>query len=142
MSEQDRFQDTSSGVIRDTQFHLEWLPKDSYGDLGKWVNWREAAAYAALMNQVYAGGNSDWRFPTREEVLHLYNEELNQKDWEDIPVHIHPLFVVGCANLLWTSEKNEAGQALRIDLRDGELEFLDLQEREPLAIRLVRNTGK
>ncbi|SVD12523.1 uncharacterized protein METZ01_LOCUS365377, partial [marine metagenome] len=37
MSNQERFQDTARGVIMDTQSESEWLPKDSYGDLGKWV---------------------------------------------------------------------------------------------------------
>ena len=54
----DRFKDTARGVIEDTEMGAEWLPKDSYGDLGKWVNLQEGLNYAQLMNQIYAGGHS------------------------------------------------------------------------------------
>jgi len=139
MNEQARFQDTSSGVIKDIENGSEWLPKDSYGDLGKWANLQEGTNYAQLMNQVYAGGHSDWRLPSKEEVLQIYDETLAHKDWENNEIHIATVFLKGCSSYLWTSEKNEAGQSLRIDLRSGDLEFIDPCEREHQAVRLIRN---
>ena len=65
----DRFKDTARGVIEDTENGAEWLPKDSYGDLGKWVNLQEGINYAQLMNQIYAGGQSDWALPSKKDLL-------------------------------------------------------------------------
>ena len=143
MEASDNFADNSSGVISDKQANLEWLPKDSYGDLGKWVNFQEAVSYRGTMISVYAGGHNDWRLPTREEALGLFNEELNQLDWEGEPVHIHSLFVAKCARLIWTSEENNENQALVVNLHDGSTEFvdkenMDKENKDPIAARLVR----
>jgi hypothetical protein len=135
----NRFQDTSRGVIQDTENSKEWLPKDSYGDLGKWVTWQESMDYVFLMNQVYAGGHADWRVPSKEEVLQLYDETLAQQDWEDNEIHIASLFVSGCSYYLWTGEKNDEGQVLRINLRTKDLEFVAPTIREHHGARLVRN---
>ena len=100
MSNQERFQDTARGVIMDTQSESEWLPKDSYGDLGKWVTLQEGINYVQLMNQIYAGGQSDWRLPNKEEVFQLYDEALTQKDWEGNQIHISKVFLIGCSHYL------------------------------------------
>ncbi len=135
----DSFADNPNGVISDKKGNLEWLPKDSYGDLGKWVNFQEAHSYRTTMVSVYAGGHNDWRFPTQEEALGLYNEELNQLDWEGEHVHIHPLFVSKCARQVWTSEENDENQALAVNFQDGSTEFIDKQTRDNIAVRLVRS---
>ena len=139
MSVLDRYKDTARGVIEDTINQKEWLPKDSYGDLGKWVNFQEAVNYAQLMNQIYAGGQSVCRLQNKEEILDLYNEKLIQKDWEGNEIHIAPVFLTGCSHYLWSSEKNKDGQYMRIDLRNGDLEYIDAQDREHQAVRLIRN---
>ena len=139
MNTQNRFQDTSRGVILDTQSNTEWLPKDSYGDLGKWVTLQEGINYAQLMNQIYAGGQSDWRLPNKIELLQLYDEVSTQKDWEGNEIHIAPVFLGNCSHYIWSSEKKDNGHSMRIDLRSGDLEFLDPGKREHQAVRLIRN---
>ena len=134
-----RFQDTARGIIEDTQNLTEWLPKDSYGDLGKWVNLQEGINYAQLMNQIYARGESDWRLPNKEEILSIYDHKLTQKDWEGNEIHIASVFLTGCSHYLWSSEKNKKGDSLRIDLRNGDLEFVKAEEREHQAVRLIRH---
>ena len=134
----DNFVDNANGVISDKQANLEWLPKDSYGDLGKWINFREAMSYCGTMITVYAGGHNDWRLPTQEEALGLFNEEFNQLDWEGETVHIHSLFVTKCARHIWTSEENDENQALVVNLQDGSTEFTDKESRDNIAVRLVR----
>ena len=136
----DRFKDTARGVIEDTKNGNEWLPKDSYGDLGKWVNLQEGLNYAQLMNQVYAGGQSDWRLPDNKEILQIYDEALVQKDWEGNDIHIPTIFLASCSHYLWSSEKNDVGHYMRIDLRNGDLEFIDPGEREHHAARLIRRS--
>ncbi len=137
----DNFTDNPSGVISDKQMNLEWLPKDSYGDLGRWVSFQEALSYRGTMIGVYAGGYNDWRLPTREEALGLFHEELNQLDWEGEHVHIHPLFVSKCARYIWTSEENDENQALVVNLQDGSTEFMDKESRDNIAVRLVRTVS-
>ena len=141
MSQQNRFQDNSSGIITDTKYKKNWLPKDSWGDLGQWRTFEDARRYAQTMNQVYAGGFSDWRFPTREEVENFYTPELNQKDWDEEVVHIDSLFVARCAHFMWTSETNDKQEVCRINLRNGEVEFIDRNTQDHQSVRLVRDTG-
>jgi hypothetical protein len=141
MTESDRFQDSSSGVISDNKYKKHWLPKDSFGDLGQWRNYNEAIGYLRLMNQVYAGGYSDWRMPTRQEVENLYDITYDQMDWEDEIVHISTIFVTKCSNYLWTSEKDENQKVCRINLRNKELEYIDPETRDHQAVRLVRDIG-
>lgn len=137
----DNFSDNPNGVISDKQVNLEWLPKDSYGDLGRWVNYKEALSYRTTMASVYAGGHNDWRLPSKEEALGLYNEELNQLDWEGEHVHIHPLFVSKCARHIWTSEENNENQSIVVNLQDGSTEFMDVETRDNIGARLVRTVS-
>ena len=139
MSQQNRFQDNSSGIITDTKFKKYWLPKDSWGDLGQWRTFDEARGYVQKMNQVYAGGFGDWRLPTREEVENLYEPGLNQEDWDEEVVHIDPLFVTRCAHFMWTSETNDKREVCRINLRNGEVEWADRNIRDHQSARLVRD---
>ena len=138
MEASDNFTDNPNGVISDKQANLEWLPKDSYGDLGRWLNFQEALSYRGTMVSVYAGGHNDWRLPTRDEALGLFNEDLKQLDWEGEQVHIHPLFVAKCARHIWTSEENEENQAVVVNLQDGSAEFMDKGSKDNIAVRLVR----
>jgi len=137
----DNFVDNPNGVISDKQANLEWLPKDSYGDLGRWITFQEAISYRGTMISVYAGGHNDWRLPTREEALGLFNEELNQLDWEGEQIHIHSLFVAKCARHIWTSEENNENQVLVVNLQDGSTEFTDKESRDNIAARLVRTAS-
>ena len=139
MSQQNRFQDNSSGIITDTKYKKYWLPKDSWGDLGQWRTFEDARRYGQTMNQVYAGGFSDWRFPTREEAENFYTPELNQKDWDEEVVHIDSLFVTRCAHFMWTSETNDKREVCRINLRNGEVEWVDRNSRDHQSARLVRD---
>lgn len=140
MDPQNRFQDNPSGVITDELSGAMWLPKDAYGDLGKWVTWDEAQMYMRTMSQVYAGGFPDWRLPTREEALSLFVPELVCLDFEGEAIHIHPVFVPKGGYYLWTGEVNEKDQALRVNLRDGSAEFVDKMNREFHSTRGVRST--
>lgn len=139
MCESIRFQDNPSGVITDNKHKKYWLPKDSWGDLGQWRNYDEAIAYTRLMNQVYAGGFSDWRLPTKQEAENLYDITCDLLDWENEIVHISTLFVINCSSFIWTSDKDENNNICRINLRNRESEFIDPNTRDQQAARLVRD---
>ncbi len=142
MSGLDLFHDNSNGVITDKKMGREWLPKDAYGDLGKWINFKEAQSYVQTMKGIYAGGFGDWRLPTAEEAQSLYNEDLVQLDWEGLDVHIHPLFVTKCSRYIWTSEENDKGEARHVDMQNGSAEFIDKETREHQSVRLVRDPSR
>ena len=141
MNEQKRFNDSPSGVILDTKYNKHWLPKDSWGDLGQWRNYDESKGYALTMNQVYAGGYCDWRLPTREEAENFYVPDLNQKDWDEEIVHVDPLFVHKCANFMWINEVNDKQEMGRINLRNGEVDWIDRNTRDHQSARLVRDSN-
>ena len=139
MADSDRFQDNASGVITDNKYKKYWLPKDSWGDLGQWRNYNEAIAYVRLMNQLYAGGYSDWRLPTKAEAEGLFELDYDQIDWEEEIIHISTLFVSKCSNYIWTSDMDENKNVCRINLRNKESEYIDPNTQEHQAARLVRD---
>lgn len=138
MNPNEQFKETPSRLIADQKNDLLWAPKDSYQNLGKWINWDEITPYIRLINQVYLGGFSDWRLPTKDEAMTLYDPSFSNKDWEGEVVHIHPVFESKCSFYMWTGEVSEAGKALCLDLRDGAVDYVEKSERERLATRLVR----
>ena len=139
MEPSERFHDNPNGLITDKKLNLSWLPKDSKLDLGKWCNWDEALGYARTMNSCYPGGFSDFRLPTKEEGLALFDKEFANMDFEGETIHIHPVFVPKGIFYVWTSDVNEEGKALRINLRDGTSEYVDKASRDFHGTKLVRN---
>ncbi len=139
MDPAERFHDNPNGIITDKKHKLGWLPKDSKLDLGKWCNWNEAKGYAQTMNSCYPGGFADFRLPTKEEGLDLFNKEYTNFDFEGETIHIHPVFVPKGIYYLWTSEVNEEGKALRVNLRDGTTDYVDKATKEFHGTKLVRN---
>lgn len=135
----DRFRENPDGILTDTEKQIEWLPKDSYLDLGCWRNWRDAKAYVTLMNSVYAGGHSNWRLPKQEEALALYDPEFTLMDYKGKELHIHPSFAPGCGYKIWTSEENDEDKVFTLNLRDGTTEYMDKSKEEFYSVRLVRD---
>jgi hypothetical protein len=139
MNQQKRFHDNPSGVISDTKHKKQWLPKDSWGDLGQWRSFNEAQGYVLTMNQVYAGGYCDWRLPTQEEAENFFDLEFDQIDWDEEIIHIDPLFVKKCGNFMWTCDINDMNEVGRINLRNGKMDWVERNTTEHQAARLVRN---
>lgn len=135
----DRFRENPDGILTDIENQVEWLPKDSYLDLGAWRNWQGANAYKVLMNSVYAGGHSNWRLPTEEEAQGLYDPEMTLMDHKGKEVHIHPSFAPGCGYKIWTSEVNDKDEVLTMNLRSGKTEYVPKDKEEFQSTRLVRS---
>ena len=91
------------------------------------------------MNQVYAGGYSDWRLPSKVEAEDLFELNYDQMDWEEEIIHISTLFVSKCSNYIWTSDMDENKNVCRINLRNKESEYIDPNTQEHQAARLVRD---
>jgi len=135
----DRYRENPDGILTDNEKKLEWLPKDSYLDLGCWRNWRDANAYAMLMNSVYAGGHSNWRLPTQEEALGLYDPKMTLMDHKGKKIHIHPSFAPGGGYKIWTSEVNEEDKVFTVNLRNGKTEYVSKEQEKFQSVRLVRS---
>lgn len=61
-----RFIAYSDGTVLDTQTNLLWAARDNGGN----INWSDAESYCKRYN---GGGYKDWRMPTREELMSLYD---------------------------------------------------------------------
>ncbi len=98
-------QDNGNGIILDTANHLMWTKKDSYADLHRCVDWREAKEY---VGDLKTGGFDDWRMPTAKELLTLYDpHEDNILAWDsnpEYPLSLSALFSEGAAYWYWTNE--------------------------------------
>ena len=61
-----RFITHSNGTVLDTQTNLMWAAKDNGSD----INWANAKSHC---ENYYAGGYTDWRMPTQDELAGLYD---------------------------------------------------------------------
>jgi hypothetical protein len=61
-----RFIAYDDGTVLDTKTNLMWAAKDN----GKRINWADAKKYCESYK---GGGYTDWRMPTQDELLSLYD---------------------------------------------------------------------
>ncbi len=71
--------DLGNGVIKDTDLGIVWLAdannsKTSGYNTDGLMTWNAANNW---VNQLNAGGHSDWRLPTTSELSHLFSDELD-----------------------------------------------------------------
>ena len=94
----DRFQVRSQGMITDTRTGRQWAP-----DPGERMTWPQAGEYARRLR---LGGFSDWRLPTRAELLGLGAGGLD------------PAFkLAGCC--AWSSESDDSSSAWEFHFGEG-----------------------
>jgi hypothetical protein len=86
-----RFIAFDNGTVLDTKTNLMWAAKDN----GKNINWTDAKFYCENYN---GGGYNDWRMPTKDELLSLYNSLI----WND-GHHITKLITL-TESFLWASD--------------------------------------
>lgn len=100
-----RFIKGDNGTIYDSMTSLTWKANDSYLDLEKEVSWDEAQEYAKQTNAEKFGGHADWRLPSAQEAVSLYDEEKLNKDFKSGDIHLDSIFPPGGGNTTWTSEE-------------------------------------
>lgn len=76
---QAALEDLGNGVIADTDLGIAWLAdannsKASGYNTDGLMTWNAANNW---VNQLNAGGHSDWRLPTTSELSHLFSDELD-----------------------------------------------------------------
>ncbi len=106
--EKTRFMKRPDKTIYDSLTSLTWMANDSRLDLDREVTWDEAEAYAKEMNEKEFGGHDNWRLPTLQEALSLYDADKLNKDFKNGDIHLDAIFPPGGGNCTWTSETRGA----------------------------------
>ncbi|MBI5426652.1 MAG: DUF1566 domain-containing protein [Nitrospinae bacterium] len=104
MQEKSRFLKGADGTIYDSLTSLTWTAEDSRQALEKDIGWEEANTWAEELNKKKFGGHGDWRLPTIQEALSLFDAKKLNKDFKNGDIHIDPIFPAGAGNCTWTSQ--------------------------------------
>jgi len=72
-----RYVVTKNGTVQDNVTGLVWTILDSFQELGRCVDYRQALAY---VKQLKDGGRHDWRMPTSAELAGIYQNSPNFPD--------------------------------------------------------------
>tara|TARA_B100001245_G_C22530812_1_gene266880 strand:+ start:117 stop:542 length:426 start_codon:yes stop_codon:yes gene_type:complete len=99
-----RFLKNDNGTIYDSQTSLTWMANDSRINLNKDVSWDETEKYVADINDEKVGGHTDWRIPSAQEALTLFDKNKLNKDFKGGDIHLDSIFPSGSGNTTWTSE--------------------------------------
>lgn len=137
-NEKSRFLKNEDGTIYDSKTSLTWMANDSRIDLDKEVSWDEAGKYAADINGKKVGGHDDWRVPSAQEALTLFDKNKLNKDFKGADIHLDSIFPPGAGNTTWTSETR--GREARIIFYINGFSYWYEKEDKTIshAIRLVR----
>ena len=136
--EKSRFLKSENGTVYDSLTSLTWMSNDSKIDLNKEVSWDEAEKYAADMNNKKVGGYDDWRIPSAQEALTLFDKNKLNKDFKGGDIHLDSIFPPGAGNTTWTSEIR--GREAQIIFYINGLPYWYEKEDRTLshAVRLIR----
>ena len=136
--EKSRFLKSENGTVYDSLTSLTWMSNDSKIDLNKEVSWGEAEKYAADMNNKKVGGYDDWRIPSAQEALTLFDKNKLNKDFKGGDIHLDSIFPPGAGNTTWTSEIR--GREAQIIFYINGLPYWYEKEDKTLshAVRLIR----
>ncbi|MDP3244245.1 MAG: DUF1566 domain-containing protein [bacterium] len=91
-----RFIAYDNGTVLDTRTNLMWAAKDN----GSNITWVNAKSYC---ENYRGGGYTDWRMPTQDELVGLYDAAKTYKSDCGYDVHLTELIRLTC-NWAWASE--------------------------------------
>lgn len=103
-----RFMAYDDGTVLDTKTNLMWAAVDN----GKDITWKEAKLYC---ENYQAGGYTDWRLPTLDELEGLYDEQKDRpaKCTNSSNIHLATALIDVSCLFVWASETsfttNESG---------------------------------
>jgi len=91
-----RFVAYDDGTVLDKESGLMWATKDN----GKGITWANAKSYC---ENYRGGGYTDWRLPTQDELVGLYDRDKTYASDCGNDVHLTELIHLTC-NWVWASE--------------------------------------
>ena len=139
MTEQERFVDNGDETVTDRETGLMWKKTDTMIDLKKWVNYQEPWITCASLTKTSSREYDDWRLPTKDEMLSLYNESFSQTDKFGKTVHISDKFASGCGFSMIAKMVDGRIRTWVLKIRDGEFEHPDGLWTLAEAARAVRS---
>lgn len=138
MQENSRFIDNNNGTVTDSKTGLIWTREDIWQKEGRWVTWDEAKEYAHHLNRQKFAGENDWRLPSREDILSLYDENLTNKDKYGNTIHLPSVFPEGPQATVWCDESNTGNEGYTLDFRTGKIGVLFKSKCPRMSARAVR----
>ncbi len=123
----DRYVDNKNGTVTDTETNLMWQQGSS-----ERMMWHEGFEYVDKLNEQEFAGYSDWRYPSKEELATLLQEEENLKT----RLYLDPIFKP--TKWCWTSTQRKNHMAVYVDFYYGGV--YRMQEKYAnYFVRAVRN---
>ncbi len=92
----DRFIAYSNGTVLDTSTKLMWAAESK-----NYVNWQEAKKYC---ENYRGGGYTDWRMPTKGELVGLYDKSKSSMSRGGGTVYLTELIYITGSAWMWASE--------------------------------------
>ncbi|HER63436.1 MAG TPA: DUF1566 domain-containing protein [Desulfobacteraceae bacterium] len=96
----ERFQAVGEDIVYDSQTGLMWAARDN----GRDIDWYDAEYYC---KEFVAGGYTDWRLPSIDELSSLYTRERKNKDGYFITDYIT---ITDCC--VWSADTNMGGASV------------------------------
>ena len=87
-SDDNIFTDNGDGTVVSKSHKLMWCKNDSMIDLKKWVNYQDSVDYVRGLNENKYAGYDDWRLPSRDEMLTLFDKSFENKDQFGKTIHM------------------------------------------------------
>lgn len=137
MNTSPRFIDNNDGSITDQKTGLTWIKEDSWQSDGKWVTWDEAKDQITHFCDIKFCRSTEWRFPTIEEVLSLYDPGAVNTDKYGHEIHLDPVFPSGPLPTIWTDGHFTGNEGYILDFRNGEIRSLYKSKSGRMAVRPV-----
>ncbi len=136
MPDSKRFIDNQNGTITDTQTTLIWMREDGWQKEGRWFSWDEAKQWGIDLGCLQFADLRDWKLPTEDEILTLYNLEEINKDKYGNDIHLETIFPAGPQATVWLkSEQGHEGSLF--DFKNGEIRHLHKSKSGRMSVRLV-----
>jgi hypothetical protein len=136
---ENNFVDNGDGTITSTTHGLMWCKTDSMNDLKKWVNYQESADYAREMRQNKFAGYDDWRLPNKDEMLTLFDKNIENTDQFGKTIHIPSQFASGGGFSMVALQVTGRMRTWVLNIRDGEFTHPDGLWTLTEAARVVRS---
>jgi hypothetical protein len=130
--------DNKNGSFHDPKTGLTWDQKDSWQREPQWLTWDEAVEYARSLCHSRFCGFNDWRMPTDQEALTLYDPEFENRDKYDKLIHLDPVFPPGSLPTIWLKDDIPGNDGIILDYRNGEVRSLYRSKTGRMATRPVR----